>query len=159
MCSSDLSFRKSQRDAVEITKHVKKVPCRSCDNGLDDDGRGCVRCGGKGYVKDITVIDKRKGQVGDVGFLKEFRENLKCIERLEGLCMPKEVNHTVRGQIAHVHEGVPLTEDNRFKDAPPELILEMMSVLAKVEDAKRTRSITNESDDDIVDVDIIENDD
>jgi RecJ-like exonuclease len=80
------SYEISKQNQEETITNYLPRPCRACDDGkvagTDD---WCAVCGGTGSVVVENVTRKVKGQAGDSSFLREFRENVKDMIRLEGL--------------------------------------------------------------------------
>lgn len=148
------SYLRSCQDEVQITTQTKLEKCGECKGKKVVGPRGekspCLVCNGEGVVSVECTTKKVKGQVGDASLLKEYRENVKAAAALEGLALPKEVKHTVDGRIEHSIQAI--SDDNQFKDASPEMILKLKSVMAEMEEEKKQKMLEG----DIVDVEVIE---
>jgi len=144
-------WERSTEDDVEEISTTKQEKCPSCKGkGEDKEGNFCERCDGEGFLELKVKTKKVRGQAGNPSFIKEMREAVKLSSVLEGHSPTKKVEHSHSGQIAHAHAHIEISDDNKFKDAPPELILEYKSLMSKFDDSKK------EGDGEVIDVPCIE---
>ncbi len=79
-------FLRSQQNETEIKTTIEPKPCLDCNgSGNGGGGKACGRCDGEGVVQEETTIKRVRGQAGDPAFLREYREALIEVCRLEGL--------------------------------------------------------------------------
>lgn len=146
-------FERSRQDEVIVTTTKKRVMCSACRGTRELRGEPCSVCEEDGRVEVVEKNKRVRGKVGDSSLLKEAREAVKMGAQIEGLDPAKKVDHNVSGAIGHVHYP-GISDDNKYKDASPESLLELMSIQAKIEDEAKQKK--KEGDYEVLEAEIVD---
>ena len=131
---ANVAYEDSKEDGEEVITRIEEKKCTRClGKKKNRNGVVCGLCGGTGEESIKHITHKRRGKVGNPAFLREHRQCIEMMAKLEGLVAAQKVEHSIHGQISHSHHKA-ISDENQFKDASPEQILKLKEAIADIEE-------------------------